>query len=480
MNNFQELGSNDNHILAECYFVNLSSVDLFILVLYIIAIISIGWIAAKKVKTLDDFATGGRHYTTFFITATLASSFIGGGFTTGLAEKVYSLGLIYIIALWGFSLKEILVAKYIAPKMVNFPSAHSVGDIMGQLYGRRAKIFTGISAFLVCAGILGAQLMAFGHICNVLLGISSHFGAFICALIIMTYAGAGGMRAVVANDTLHFCVLMVSLPLVFYFGTQAIGGFEKLYFYSSMNFSNNISYSSIALIFLSFFFGETLVPPYVQRLLIGKTIKDTIKGNMASGLLSIPFFLMIGLIGIIAVTMNPDLNPNLALPYVVLESMPTGLKGLAIAGMMAIILSSADSFLNAASVSITHDVLTPIIPRLTQAQKLLISKYSTYVVALSGLLFTLSLESAIDILLEAYMFWTPIILVPFVAGVMSVQRPKKAFLYGAITGISVVTVIRLLSLKHSAYFEISIWGILANFIVFFAYRPMPNFSRNSV
>lgn len=249
----------------------------------------------------------------FFIAATLASSFIGGGFTTGLAEKVYCLGLIYVVGLWGFSFKEILVAKYIAPKMVNFPNAYSVGDIMGQLYGKRAKVFTGISAFLVCAGILGAQLIAFGHICNVLLGISSQLGAFICALIVMAYAGSGGMRAVVANDTLHFCVLMVSLPLVFFFGVKTIGGVEKLYFYSSVHFSNNIPYSSIALVFLSFFFGETLVPPYVQRLLIGKTIKHTVRGNMASGLISIPFFLMIGLIGIIAVVMNADLNPNLAL-----------------------------------------------------------------------------------------------------------------------------------------------------------------------
>lgn len=460
--------------------MNLTFIDLFILVLYVAAIISIGWISAKKVKTLDDFATGGRRYTSFFITATLSSSFIGGGFTTGLAEKVYSLGLIYVIALWGFSLKEILVAKYIAPKMVKFPTAYSVGDIMGQLYGKRSKIFTGISAFLVCAGILGAQLMAFGHICNVLLGISSQLGAVICALIVMAYSGSGGMRAVVANDTLHFCVLMVSLPLVFYFGIEAIGGIDKLYFYSSANFSNNIPYSSIALVFLSFFFGETLVPPYVQRLLIGKTVEHTIKGNLASGLLSIPFFLMIGLIGVIAIAMNPDLNPNLALPYVVLETMPIGLKGLAIAGMMAIILSSADSFLNAASVSITHDVLTPILPRLTEPQKLLISKYSTYFVALSGLLFTLSLESALDILLEAYMFWTPIVLVPFVAGVMGINRPKKAFLYSAITGITVVTLIRLLSLKHSAYFEVSIWGILANLIVFFGYREIPNAARKTV
>ena len=219
--------------------MSLSNIDLGILVLYVVAIISIGWMSAKKVKTLDDFATGGRQYTSFFITATLASSFIGGGFTTGLAEKAYTLGLIYVIALWGFSLKEILVAKFIAPQMVKFPTAYSVGDIMGQLYGRRAKVFTGVSAFLVCAGILGAQLMAFGHICNVLLGISSQLGAFICALIVMAYSGSGGMRAVVANDTLHFCVLMVSLPLVFFFGVEAIGGFDKLYFYSTVNFSNN-------------------------------------------------------------------------------------------------------------------------------------------------------------------------------------------------------------------------------------------------
>lgn len=460
--------------------MNLTFIDLFILIGYAITIIVTGWIAAKKVKTLDDFATGGRGYSSFFITATLASSFIGGGFTTGLAEKVYSLGLIYVIALWGFSLKEILVAKYIAPQMVKFPTAYSVGDIMGQLYGKKSKIFTGISAFLVCAGILGAQLMAFGHICNVLLGISSQLGAVICALIVMAYSGSGGMRAVVANDTLHFCVLMISLPLVFYFGTEAIGGFEKLYFHSKVNFSNSIPYSAVALVFLSFFFGETLVPPYVQRLLIGKTVEHTIKGNLASGIISIPFFLMIGLIGIIALAMDPELNPNLALPYVVLEAMPIGLKGLAVAGMMAIILSSADSFLNAASVSITHDVLAPILPRLTEVQKLLISKYSTYVVAFSGLLFTLSLESAIDILLEAYMFWTPVILVPFIAGVIGIKRPKKAFLYSALTGITVVLLARSLSLKHSGYFEVSIWGVLANFIVFFGYRAMPNFTRKVV
>ncbi len=460
--------------------MNLSNLDIAILVIYAAAIFYIGWRSAKKVKTIEDFATGGKSYSSFFVMATLAASFTGGGFTTGLAEKVYTFGIIYVIGIWGFCLKEILIAKYVAPQMVKFPNATSVGDIMGQLYGDKAKILTGAASFLVCAGILGAQFVAFGNVCNVLLGISPKIGSIACALILLVYTGKSGMRGVVANDTMHLTVMMVSLPLVFYFGVQTIGGFDQLYAQCNMNFCKDISYGSVALLFLSFFFAETLVPPYTQRLLIGKTVKDTVRGNMASGIFAFPFFLMIGCIGLMAAVINPNLSPRLALPYMVLEVMPIGLKGLAIAGMMAIVLSAADSFINAASVALTNDMFSSVLKRFGEAQKLVISKYSTYLVACTALLFTISLEGALDVLMEAYMFWTPIIIVPFVAGVMGIQRPKKAFFYSAASGVLTVTVIRLLSLKHSAYFEVSIWGIIANFIVFFAYRPLPSFLRKAV
>ncbi len=460
--------------------MNLSNFDLAVLIIYAIAIFYIGWKSAKKVKTTEDFATGGKIYSSFFVMATLAASFTGGGFTTGLAEKVYSFGIIYVIGIWGFCLKEILIAKYIAPQIVKFPNARSVGDIMGQLYGGKAKIFTGAASFLVCAGILGAQFVAFGNVCNVLLGISPKIGSVACALILLIYTGKAGMRGVVANDTMHLIVMMISLPLVFYFGVQTIGGFDELYSQCTTNFCKDISYSSIALLFLSFFFAETLVPPYAQRLLIGKTVKDTIRGNMASGIFAFPFFLMIGCIGLMAAVINPALTPRLALPYMVLEVMPLGLKGLAIAGMFAIILSAADSFINAASVAVTNDMFSGILKRFSETQKLLFSKYTTYLVCMTALLFTISLESALDVLMEAYMFWTPIIIVPFVAGVMGIQRPKEAFFYSAFAGVALVSLIRIFSMNHSEYFEVSVWGILANFIVFFCYRPMSRLSRNPV
>ena len=129
------------------------TLDIAIMCAYFLLILGVGLWASKSVNSFDDFSTGNRSYSAAIIFATLSSSFIGGGFTTGLAEKVFTMGLVFVVALWGFSAKEILVATVIAPRMTPFKNAISVGDIMGQLYGRSAKILTGFASGIVCAGI---------------------------------------------------------------------------------------------------------------------------------------------------------------------------------------------------------------------------------------------------------------------------------------------------------------------------------------
>lgn len=86
-------------------------IDYIILFLYLAAILGNGLRMSRKVRSLADYATGGKSYTAAAVFATLSAAFIGGGFTIGLAEKVFSLGLIYVIVLWGFSCKEVLIAN---------------------------------------------------------------------------------------------------------------------------------------------------------------------------------------------------------------------------------------------------------------------------------------------------------------------------------------------------------------------------------
>lgn len=414
--------------------------DIAIMCAYFVVILVVGIWVSKSVKNLDDFSTGNRSYSAVVIFATLSSSFIGGGFTSGLAEKVFTMGLVYVVALWGFSAKEILVATVIAPRMTPFKNAISVGDIMGQLYGRSCKILTGIASGIVCAGIAGAQFAAFGYILNVLTGADASIGIIIGTVIVVIYAAMGGMKSVVANDVIHFCVLIIALPLVLFFGLKQAGGITTVMHAvptEHISLFGSLSMLTVMGLFLNFFFGETLVPPYVQRLLIGRNFKETAKGTLWSGLLSIPFFLLIGFIGLTGLALSPQLDPNLALPYVINTVMPVGLKGLAIAGMMAVVMSSADSFLNAAAISITHDVLKPLSRNgLSTNVELFWSRAVTVIVGAMGALFALTTKSALDILLVAYNFWTPFILVPLVAGILGYRASSKAFWWGCISGIA--------------------------------------------
>jgi SSS family solute:Na+ symporter len=440
---------------------------------YLLTIVSIGVWAGRSVKSLQDYSTGGRSFSSFFVFTTLSASFIGGGLSIGLTEKVFTLGLAYVVAVWGFSLKEILIARYIAPRMEPFRKTISVGDIMGQLYGHNAKTLTGIAGALVCAGIAGAQFSAFGYVIYVLLGIPPTVGIIVGSIAVILYSTLGGMRSIVMNDTIHCCVLIITLPPVALFGINYVGGLEALWSKVPVTQSNILtSLPPLSLLgwFLTFFFGETLVPPYVQRLLIGRSVKDTVRGTLLSGLFSIPFLFMVGLIGLVALAIDPGLNANLALPHVIQTVMPVGIKGLAIAGVMAILLSSADSFLNAAAVSAVHDFWKPLRQKpLSDKLELLLTRGATFLMGASGAFFALKSESAIDALLYAYNFWTPFILVPLVAGIMGWIASARTFWISSVAGVlGMVTWLFVVGLTEN--FDAAIVGIGVNLIVFFSLR----------
>ena len=371
--------------------------------------------------------------------------------------------------MWGFSLKEILIARFIAPRMGNFEKKISVGDIMGQLYGKNAKIVTGIAGALVCTGVAGSQFCAFGYVTHILLGISPALGILVGSLVVIFYSTLGGMRSIVINDTAHFCVLLLTLPPVAFFGLHYVGGFEVLWSKIPEDHGNLLTSMPILTLlgwFLTFFFGETLVPPYVQRLLIGRSVNDTVRGTLLSGLMSVPFFFIIGFIGLIAVVIAPDLNANLSLPHVILTVMPIGLKGLAIVGVMAMLMSSADSFLNAAAVSVIHDFWKPVRQApISEKSQLLFTRCATFILGASGGLFALRCESAVDALLYAYNFWTPFILVPLVSGIIGYKATPRTFWLSSVMGVCGMLSWSFL-IGASENFDAAIVGIAVNLVTF--------------
>ncbi len=337
--------------------------DFIIIGFYLAMVLTVGLRAGRRVGSFEEYAVEGRSYSSFVVFATLSASFIGGGFTMGNAEKVFILGVVSVVALWEFSLKEILVAKLIAPRIGAFPNAISVGDIMVRDYGRLGKIITGIFSVLLCAGILGAQIGGMGYMFNLFLGLPVWAGILIGMGIIILYDTIGGMRAIVATDVVQFVVLAIGVPICLIMGIRAVGGIDAIMTAAPpghFQLFGSITPVQFVSLFLTFLFGETLVPPYVRRLFISRDTQRIVRGTFWSGIFSVPFFAVSSGIGLVALTMNPGLNPNLSLPYIIQSALPVGLRGLVIAGLISVVMSSADSFLNSASISLINNIVNPL------------------------------------------------------------------------------------------------------------------------
>ena len=415
-------------------------IDNIIVAMYLCGVLFLGLIASRGVKTLAGFSVAGRAYSSFIVFATLSASFIGGGFTMGNAEKVFLFGIGNIFALWGFSLKEILVASLLAPRMDRFANAVSVGDIMGESYGKPAKTIAGVFGVLLCTGIVGAQVGAMGYVFQLFLGIDRLWGILIGCGIVIGYAAAGGMKAVVFTDVLQFVLLGIGLPLTLFMGIDSVGGWQTMLnavpadHFEILGNRNLLAFASL---FLTFLLGETLVPPYVQRLLIGRTAVQIRRGTLWSGLLSIPFFAVTGLIGLVALALDSGLDANLALPFVVQQALPIGLKGLVVAGIISVVMSSADSFLNGAAVAFSNDVVNPLRRSpLSEKRQLILAKAVTVMVGVLAVVFAVKIESILDILIWTYNFWAPIIVIPLGAALFGVRAATWVFLAAAAAGLA--------------------------------------------
>ena len=446
--------------------------DISIIILFLISNLAIGLYSSKNISNFSEYSVWNRSFGSFAICATLSASFIGGGYIMGNAAKVYDVGMIYAFGLLGFSLKEILIATWVAPRMAQYQHCHSVGDIMQQQgYGKTIKVITGFFSVLICAGILGAQVSAIGVLCSSFLHINPLLGILLGFSIITLYTGLGGMRSVVLADILQFMVLLIGIPLTLIMGLHYIGGWQVIRHSVPAEQINPLlapyGLWQLLSLMLTFMLGEVLIPPYVQRLFLAKSTQTTYKATLMAGLISMPIFLAAGAIGLIAYCMNNQLEANQAMPYVIAQALPVGAKGLVLASLLAVIMSSAAGFLNAAAIAVTTDIVAPLFPQvdLSHRSTLHLARIVAILVGMGAVVFALMIKNILDILIYAYTLWAPVILIPLLGAIFDKKVSARRFYVSALVGLS-TTLIWTFIWHDPLAISSNVIGVLASLAAF--------------
>lgn len=423
------------------------NLDHVIILAYLAALLGLSFAASQKIKTLDDYAVAGRAYPGWVIFATLTASLVGGGYTLGNAEAIYNTGIIFMFAMWGLGVREIAVAFFIAPYMQRFRSAISIGDIMSEAYGGTPmKVCAGLFSGLLCAGIVGAQVLAIGYIFMGLLQISIYTGALLGFGIIILYTTVGGFKAVVWTDVMQFFILMIGLPATVIFGLINAGGIEQVLQTipaERLDIFAQITPIAFVSLFAFYLFGEALAPPYVQRLLVGKNKQAVVRGALWTGILAIPLSVVVALIALSALAINANLpfcNMGISgcqiMPFLIQDVLPIGVSGIVIAAMLAVIMSSADSYLNAAAVNLVHDVIKPVFgAKLSNKNELCATRVLTMLTGIAAIFLALSYENLVEGMIKIYGLWAPVILIPLIAAVRGYKTSTGKIAIVVVSGL---------------------------------------------
>ena len=349
----------------------------------------------------------------------------------GLAEKGFSNGYVFFIICLMSSVQAIFCGQFIAPKINRFKNAMTINQIMGKLYGQKASFISSLISVFYCIAIVGVVAKASGVLINQVFGIDENIGIILSTVIVISYSTAKGLQAVVLSDVIQFIVLVICIPMTVLF---ALDNQENLVSLNDLHIGFNDSglpVIEIIALSLSFLLGEALIPPYVTRALMASNSNTARRGFILAGFFSVFWFFIVISIGILAKLIDPGSDPNLAFYTVLEESAPVGIMGLIVAAIIAIIMSTKDSFLNTGASILILDIVC--ISSETKALSLI--KAFTVLIGSLAIVFAITIPNLIDAIVIAFTIWAPTVVLPLIIGLLKKNVKARSGLLAILAGL---------------------------------------------
>ena len=342
-------------------------------VLYLFGCIAVGLIASRKVsRSSDEYWVAGRNIGPVVNSMAIMAALASGGSIIGVMGLAYASGIPATLALFtGASIGFPIAAIMVAGPLRKF-GKFTITDFMVYRYPHAiVRYLVPILIVVTFTVYIVAQMKAAGITANALLGIPYNTALTLATLVFITYVSLGGMLAITWTDVFQgtlmlFVVVGAAVLLIFRVGSplaimeQATAAAPEL---GRMGADQPItSYLGSFVIWAS---AISVIPHIVMRVF---TAKDS-RGAKLSLNLSMVFYAILILAAVLAVTpvgkMNfPDLQDadTVFLRVMEAEFNPV-FRGIAVAAVLAAVMSTTDALLLACSSAIAHDLLGNFLQR---------------------------------------------------------------------------------------------------------------------
>ncbi len=374
--------------------------DLTVILAYFAATIGLGLWVSRSQRTASDYFLGARGLPAWAIMFSIVATE-----TSALTViSVPGLGargdLTFLQLTFGYLAGRILVAIWLLP-------GYFRGDQETAYARLESRFGTGtrrlVSAVFLVTRFLGDGVRLF--VCAIPLALITGWSVpqaiVAMGLVTMVYTLAGGLKAVVWVDVLQLAVYVAGGVAAIVVAWHLAGGpavaFEAAHaagklrvFDWSLNFTTTYT-------FVGGLIGGAMLSAashgtdhlIVQRLLASRSLRDARAALVGSGVMVIMQFVLFLVVGIsiwAAGFASGTMPPDQIFPHFIITSLPVGIAGLVIAGILAAAMSTVSSSINALASSATFDLYAGWTGRTDPVHLLRVGKWvaALWAVALIG------------------------------------------------------------------------------------------------
>jgi len=382
-------------------------------VFYLLIMVVVGFYTGKKTAGSEDYFLGGRQLSGPVAALSAQASDMSGWLLLGLPGSIYALGTgqvwIAIGLLIGTILNWIFIAKPLRAYTIVANNSLTLPEFLSNRFHDEKNILKIIASIVITIFFLvytASALAAGGKLFNSVLGWDYHVSLLVGALVILSYTLLGGFLAVCTTDFIQGTLMLVGLlivPIMAYFfisgdfgAALASTGVETGH-YLSLFYNGDHPITFVELVSnLAWGLGYCGMPHVIIRFFAirsEKEVKQSAKIAITWDVIASAMTVVVALVGraflaplVLGETEGAASAESVFIEMIkkiFIEKLPLAfIGGLFLTGILAAIMSTADSQLLMCSSSVSQDIYKGLIKKDADDRNvLMLGRITTIIVA---------------------------------------------------------------------------------------------------
>ena len=347
-------------------------IPLLVVVAYLFGTVLLGSLMARRSQNEDDWTIAGGKMSALVLAFALAGGRIGGAGTFGIAESVADGG---VWTMWWYGISSflgIVLVGVLFARRFNKLGIKTAGEVFKRKFDSdRCQRLTSLCVQTENAVINIIEAYVIGIILSALTPLNMFQGCLVAAVVFATYVSFGGLWGTAITNLQHVLVMLIALSTIAVLGIREIGGWEQV----AISVGHQLEVSSrdqeawwgfvgggwLAVIGMMFSAvvhspAASIYPNYSSALKNEKQLPFAFFWGAVIAAVIPPLAGLIGILTIARYGLNSDLAGYQNFTAIASEINPIA-GGLAIAAILAAVISSGGPILLASSTMIVRDWL---------------------------------------------------------------------------------------------------------------------------